>query len=97
LSRCGPGAAMGGVVFALLVRRPALRERSELSPILGRLLALIALGGLAVIVGQVSTLGVQQVVLAEENGWPLREILTTAYFEASVWRILACVALIVCA
>ena len=78
LALCGQAAAIGGVLFALLVVRPALRERSELSPILGRLLALIALGGLAVIVGQVSTLGVQQVLLAEENGWPLREIHTTA-------------------
>ena len=95
LALCGQAAAIGGVLFALLVVRPALRKRLELSPILGRLLALIALGGLAVIVGQISTLGVQQVVLAEENGWPLREILATAYFEASVWRILACVALIV--
>lgn len=95
LALCGQAAAIGGVLFFLLVLRPALRERPELPPILGRLLVLIALGGLAVIVGQVSTLGVQQVVLAEENGWPIKEILATAYFEASVWRILACLALIV--
>jgi len=95
LALCGQAAAIGGVLFFLLVLRPALRERPELAPILGRLLVLIALGGLAVIVGQVSTLGVQQVVLAEENGWPIKEILATAYFEASVWRILACVAVIV--
>ena len=95
LALCGQAAAIGGVLFFLLVLRPALRERPELPPILGRLLVLIVLGGLAVIVGQVSTLGVQQVVLAEENGWPIKEILATAYFEASVWRILACLALIV--
>jgi copper resistance protein D len=95
LALCGQAAAIGGVLFALAVLRPALRTRPELSPLLGRLLSLIVLGALAVTVGQVLTLGVQQVALAEENGWPIKEILSTAYFEASVLRVLVCVAFIV--
>jgi putative copper resistance protein D len=95
LALCGQAAAIGGVLFALVVWRPAVRERPELSPIVGRLLLLVALGAFVVAVGQLSTLGVQQIVLAEEHGWPIKEIVATAYFEASVFRVLACVALIV--
>jgi putative copper resistance protein D len=79
LALCGQAAAVGGVLFALIILKPAARAHPELSPLVGRLL----------------TLGVQQIALAEENNWPIREILSTAYFEASVLRVLACVALVV--
>ena len=95
LALCGQAAAIGGVLFALLVVKPAARERPELSALLGRLLWLIAIGALAVTVGQVMTLGVQQIVLSAEHGWPIREIMATAYFEASVLRVLVCVAIFV--
>ena len=94
LALCGQAAAIGGVLFALVVLRPGARERPELSALLHRLLALIVVGALAVSAGQLLTLGVQQVVLAHDHAWPVREVLTTAYFEASVLRVLACIALI---
>ena len=95
MALCGQAAAIGGVLFALLVVKPAARERPELSALLGRLLVLIAVGALAVTVGQLLALGVQQVVLAADTTWPIKEVLGTAYFEASVLRVLVCVALIV--
>jgi len=95
MALCGQAAAIGGVLFALLVVKPAARERPALSALLGRLLSLIAVGAFAVTAGQLLTLGVQQVVLAGEHGWPIREVMATAYFEASVLRVLVCLALIV--
>ena len=44
LALCGQAAAIGGVLFALIVLRPALLRRPELSPLLGRLLILVAAG-----------------------------------------------------
>jgi copper resistance protein D len=95
LALCGQAAAIGGVLFALFVLKPALRDRPELSPLVGRLLLLVAAGATAVTVGQLLALGVQQAVLAGGNGWPIREALGTAYFQASVLRVLTCVAIIV--
>ncbi|HTY80984.1 MAG TPA: CopD family protein [Candidatus Bathyarchaeia archaeon] len=95
LALCGQAAAIGGVVFWLVVLRPAARQRPELAPLVQRLLRLIVVGALAVSAGQLLTLGVQQVVLAGDHGWPVRDVLATAYFEASVLRVLACVAIIV--
>jgi putative copper resistance protein D len=95
MALCGQAAAIGGVLFALIVLKPALRGRPELAPLLRRLLGLIVIGALAVTVGQLLTLGVQQIALAEEHGWPIKAILSTAYFEASVLRVLVCVAFIV--
>jgi copper resistance protein D len=95
LALCGQAAAIGGVLFAVIVLKPAARERPELSVLLGRLLALIAVGAVAVTAGQLLALTVQQVVLAGGQAWPIREVLGTAYFQASVLRVLTCAALVV--
>jgi copper resistance protein D len=93
LTLCGQAAAIGGVLFGLLVLKPALRQRPELSPLLGRLLILVAAGAVTVMAGQLLALTVQQMVLAGGQGWPIREVLGTAYFQASMLRVLACAAL----
>jgi putative copper resistance protein D len=95
LALCGQAAAIGGVLFALIVLRPALPRRPELAPLLGRLLILVAAGGAAVTVGQLLALTVQQIVLADGQSWPVREVLATAYFQASAVRVLICAALVV--
>jgi putative copper resistance protein D len=95
LALCGQAAAIGGVLFALIVLRPALRQRPELAPLLGRLLILVAAGAAALTVGQLLALTVQQIALAGGQSWPVREVLGTAYFQASALRVLICVALVV--
>ena len=95
LALCGQAMAIGGVLFALIVLRPAVRERPGLAPLLRRSRLLIALGAAAAAVAQTLSLTTQVHQLADERGWPLREILTTAYFEASLVRIAACLGLII--
>jgi copper resistance protein D len=95
LALCGQAAAIGGVLFALLVLKPAARQRPELSPLLGRLLVIVASGAVAVGAGQLLALAVQQVVLAGGKAWPIREVLGTAYFQAGAVRVLTCVALVI--
>ena len=95
LALCGQAAAIGGVLFALLVLKPAARRRPELSPLVGRLLMLVAAGAVTVTAGQLLALTVQQVVLAGGKAWPIREVLGTAYFQASALRVLTCIALVV--
>ena len=95
LALCGQAAAIGGVLFAMVALRPAARERPELSRLLGRLLFLVAAGAVAVTAGQLLALTVQQVVLAGGRAWPIREVLGTEYFQASVLRVLTCVAVTV--
>ena len=95
LALCGQAAAIGGVLFALFVLKPALRERPGLSPLVGRLLLLAAAGAAAVTIGQLLALTVQQAVLAGGDAWPIREVLGTAYFQASALRVLICGALVV--
>jgi copper resistance protein D len=94
LALCGQAAAIGGVLFALIVLRPALRQRPELAPLLGRLLLLVAAGAAAVTVGQLLALMVQLIMLAGGQSWPVREVLVTSYFQASALRVLTCVVLI---
>ena len=95
LALCGQAAAIGGVIFALLVLKPAARQRPELSALLRRLLMLVAAGAVAVTAGQLLALTVQQVVLAGGQGWPIGLVLGTGYFQASALRVLICVALVV--
>ena len=97
LALCGQAAAIGGVCFALLVLRPAARQRPELSGLVGRALVLISIGAATVAAGQLLALGVQQVALESDRHWPLGEVLHTAYFQSSVLRVLDCVALAVAA
>jgi copper resistance protein D len=94
LALCGQAAAIGGVLFALLVLRPALRQRPELCPLLGRLLILVAAGAVSVMTGQLLALTVQQVALANGEAWPIRDVLGTAYFRASALRVLTCTMLV---
>jgi putative copper resistance protein D len=95
LALCGQAAAIGGVLFALIVLRPALRQRPELVPLLSRLLLLVAAGAAAVTVGQLLALMVQLIVLAGGQSWPVREVLATSYFQASALRVLICAALVI--
>ncbi len=89
----GQAAAIGGVVFALLVLRPVTRERAESLPLLRRILLLTAVGAGAVAAAQLLALGIQLALLADDRGWPLREALATLYVRASLVRILACAGL----
>ena len=95
LALCGQAAAIGGVLFALVVLKPALRPRPELSPLMGRLLILVAAGAAAVTAGQLLSLAVQQMALSGGQGWPIRLVLGTAYFQASALRVLICGAIVV--
>jgi putative copper resistance protein D len=95
LALCGQAAAIGGVLFAVVVLKPALRRRPDLAPLLARLLILVAAGAAAVTVGQLLALTVQQIVLAGGQSWPVREVLATAYFQASALRVLVSAALVI--
>src|SRR3990170_7442167 len=90
LALCGQSAAIGGVVFAVFALRPAIRQRQELAPLLGRVLALAAVGAVVLALAQALAVAVQLGFLADEGGWPLRAALGTTYVRASLVRILAC-------
>ncbi len=97
LALCGQALAIGGVLFGLIVLRPAIAMRPALLPLLGRSRRLIALGAGVAAVAQALSLAIQIGQLTDEGGWPLRDILTTGYFEASLIRVGACLGLIVVA
>jgi copper resistance protein D len=94
LAHCGQALAIGGVLFAFVVLRPVIRQRPSLAPLLQRSRILAAIGAAGAAAAQALSLYTQVHQLADERGWPLREILTTAYFEASLVRIAACLGLI---
>jgi len=87
--------ALGGVLFALLVLRPAVRARPQLLPLLGRSLAFTAAGAAVVSMAQLFSLAVGLGSLARDDGWPVRDLLATSYVRAAAVRILASVGLIV--
>jgi putative copper resistance protein D len=89
LALCGQALAIGGVLFAFVVLRPAVRRQPSLAGLLGRSRLLAAIGAAGAAVAQELSLWTQVHQLADERGWPIREILTTAYFEASLVRIAA--------
>lgn len=91
---CGQAVAVGGVVWVLLLLRPAVRERPALAPLLGRSLVVIALGAAVVAAAQLASLTVQLGQLRGDGGWPVREILATTFFRAVAARIVACLGLI---
>ena len=97
LALCGQALVIGGVLFALIVLRPAARERPGLWHLLRRSRLLIALGAAGAATAQALSLTTQVSQLADERGWPLREILSTSYFEASLVRIAACLGVIIVA
>jgi putative copper resistance protein D len=86
----------GGVLFAVLVLRPASRRMADPLPLVGRCLRLIAAGAAGVAIAQCLALLVQLEALADERGWPLGDVLPTTYFRASVVRLAACAGLALC-
>ena len=96
LALCGQAVAIGGVLFALLLLRPALGEGGAARARLVRSLWLTALGAAVVAVAQGLSLGVQLSVLGDAaGGWPVAEVARTSFFRAGIVRILACVGLVV--
>jgi copper resistance protein D len=96
LALCGQAIAIGGVCFAALLLRPALREDASARRRLAKSLALTAAGAVVVAGAQTLSQGVQLSVLSDAHaGWPLAEIAGTSYFRASLARILACAGLVV--
>jgi putative copper resistance protein D len=95
LALCGQAIAIGGVLFALLLLRPALGEGGAARARLVRSLWLTALGAAVVAVAQGLSLGVQLSVLGDAaGGWPIAEVARTSFFRAGIVRILACVGLV---
>ena len=94
LALCGQAVAIGGVVWALFVLRPAVRERPALAPLVGRSLVLTAAGAVVVAVGQLLSLAVQLGQLGGDAGCPMREFLATTYFLAAAVRTVACAGLV---
>ena len=91
LALCGQAIAIGGVCFAALVLRPALREDATVPRRLAKSLALTAIGAIGVAGAQALGQSLQLSVLSDAHaGWPLAEIAGTSYFRASLVRILAC-------
>ena len=95
LALCGQSAAIGGIFFAVLALRPAIRQRPEFAPLLGRVLTLAAAGAVVLALAQALAVAVQLGLLADQGGWPLRDALGTSYVQASLVRILACAGLFV--
>jgi copper resistance protein D len=95
LALCGQAVAIGGVLFALRVVRPALPAHPALAPLLGRSLAVSALGAAVVGGVQLLSLAVQVGSLVGSGGWPVRELLATTYVRVATTRVLACAGLVV--
>ncbi len=95
LALCGQAVAVGGVVWALGLLRPAIRERPALAPLRDRSLALVATGAAVVAIAQLVSLAVQLGQLRDAGGWPVSQLVATSFFRAAAARILACVALAV--
>ena len=91
---CGQAIAVAGVVWSLLLLRPAVRARPALAPLLDRSLVVIALGAAAAAAAQLASLAVQLGQLRGDGGWPVHEILAATFFRAAVARIVACLGLI---
>ena len=96
LALCGQAVAIGGVLFAILLRRPSLAEGAAARARLTKSLWLTAIGAAVVAGAQMLSLGVQLSVLGDAaGGWPLAEVARTSFFRAGVVRILACAGLVV--
>src|SRR3989442_5223044 len=83
--------AIGGVLFGLLVLRPAVRARPELASPLGRSLAVSAAGAAVLGGAQLLALAVQLGALVGGGGWPVRELVASTYVRAAAARVAACV------
>ena len=95
LALCGQAVAIGGVLFALLVLRPAVHARPALVPLLDRSLAFSAVGAAVVCVAQLLSLAVGLGSLAGDDGWPVRDLLATTYVRTVAVRVLASAGLVV--
>ncbi len=96
LALCGQAVALGGVLFALLLLRPALGAGGAARARLARSLWLTALGAAVVAGAQILSLGVQLSVLGDATGaWPIAEVASTSFFRAGAVRILACAGLVI--
>lgn len=89
LALCGQALTIGGVLFVLIVLRPAAAQRPALIPLLRRSRWLVALGAAIAACAQAASLTTQMSQLGGVSGSLIREILSTAYFEASLVRIAA--------
>ena len=96
LALCGQAIAIGGVLFAILLLRPALAEGAAARARLTKSLRLTAIGAAVVGGAQLLSLGVQLSVLGDAvGGWPLAEVARTSFFRAGAVRILACAGLVI--
>ena len=93
LALAGQAVALGGILFAVLVLRPAARQDPSLAWGVRRTLFLIALGAATVIVARALGVTVQIGALADEGGWPVRAAFETAYVQANLAKSLVCLAL----
>src|SRR2546426_4292584 len=87
--------AIGGVLFALLVLRPAVRACPALASPLGRSLAASAAGAAVLGGAQLLAVAVHLGALVGGGGWPVRELVASTYVRAAAARVLACVGLVV--
>jgi putative copper resistance protein D len=95
LALCGQAIAIGGVLFALMLLRPALAEGGPARARLARSLWLTGIAAVAVAGAQMLSLGVQLSVLGDEvGGWPIADVAGTSFFRAGVVRVLACAGLV---
>lgn len=88
--------ALGGVAFTLLVLRPLALSEPDPRSLLRRTLALTALGALGVGAAQPLYFALQIGSLADDAGWPLSQILATAFSRAGLIRLAACLGLASC-
>jgi copper resistance protein D len=96
LALCGQAVAIGGVLFAILLLRPALAEDAAARARLTKSLWLTAIGAAVVAGAQLLSLGVQLSVLGDAvGGWPLADVARTSFFRAGAVRILACAGLVI--
>lgn len=85
--------AVGGVFFVVLVLQPLNFKAAEFTLLLRRSLTLITAGAFGLAVAQSVSLLVQLLALADQEGWPISEVIATTYFRASVILFLACAGL----
>jgi putative copper resistance protein D len=85
--------AIGGVLFAVRVLRPATREEPSFAFLQNSMLPLIATGAVAMIAAQALALTIQLGALLDETGWPVSAVFSTVYFRASLVKAVLCVLL----
>lgn len=97
LGLTGQAMAIGGVLFAVLVLRPAARTLPTLGVVVRWTLRLGAAGAASMIAAQALALGVQLGALRDESGWPVSAVLATSYLRAGVAKMVLCALIIAAA